>query len=75
MNSIQTPIAIRTTAAALAVFMTVATLNALIGVAEPQHSALMAGIAAREAARVASSPVRQQVAQAPIEALEPWIDH
>lgn len=51
MNSIQTPIAIRTTAAALAVFMTVATLNSLVREAEPQHSVLMAQIAAREAAR------------------------
>ena len=76
MNSIQTPIAIRTTAAALAVFMTVATLNCLIGVAEPQQSALMAQIAAREAARTASAPVRVQViAQAPVEALEMEIGH
>jgi hypothetical protein len=76
MNSIQTPIAIRTTAAALAVFMTVATLNSLIGVAEPQHSALMAQTAARGAARIASAPIRVRVvAQAPIEALELEIGH
>ena len=42
MNRMQLPIAIRTTAAALAVFMTIATLNSLITVAEPQHSELIA---------------------------------
>ena len=56
MNSIQLPLAIRTTAAALAVFMTVATLNSLIRVAEPQHSELIAQTAARHAARMASAP-------------------
>ena len=76
MNSIQTPIAIRTTAAALAVFMTVATLNSLLGVAEPQHNAMMAQIAARQAARVASAPARVQlVVQAPVDALEMEIGH
>jgi len=55
MNSIQTPIAIRTTAAALAVFMTVAMLNTLFVEAGP-HSAQMAQTAAREAARTASAP-------------------
>jgi hypothetical protein len=71
MNSIQLPVAIRTTAAALAVFMTVATLNSLITVAEPQQSELMAQTAAREAARTASAPRHVViVAQLPIE-----IDH
>lgn len=71
MNSIQTPIAIRTTAAALAVFMTVATLNSLFAEAEPQHSALMAQTAAREGARVASAPRQSQLlAQAPIGEIE-----
>ena len=66
MNSIQTPLAIRTTAAALAVFMTVATINSLIGVAEPQHSQLLAQTTARQAAQVASAPRHaQMVAQAP----------
>ena len=71
MNRIQLPVAIRTTAAALAVFMTVATLNALIGVAEPQHSTLMAQTAARQAARMASAPRQTDiVAQAPMGEIE-----
>jgi hypothetical protein len=71
MNSIQLPVAIRTTAAALAVFMTVATLNSLIGVAEPQQSALMAKSAARHGARMASAPRHAEiVAQAPIGDME-----
>ena len=45
MNPMQLPIAIRTTAAALAVFMTVATLNSLITVAEPQHAGDEAALA------------------------------
>ena len=70
MNSIQTPIAIRTTAAALAVFMTVATLNTLFVEAGP-HSALMAQTAARAAARAASAPLLVQLlAQAPIGEIE-----
>ena len=70
MNSIQTPIAIRTTAAALAVFMTVATLNTLF-VEAGQHSALLAQTAAREAARAASAPrLVLLLAQAPIGEIE-----
>ena len=66
MNSIQTPIAIRTTAAALAVFMTVATLNTLFVEAGP-HSALMA----QTAARAASAPLLVQLlARAPIGEIE-----
>jgi len=61
MNSIQLPVAIRTTAAAMAVFMTIATLNFLIGVAEPQQSALMAQTAARRAARMASAPRHAEI--------------
>lgn len=66
MNRMQLPIAIRTTAAALAVFMTVATLNSLISAAEPQHSALIAQTAARQAARMASAPRHVVVAQVPM---------
>ena len=66
MNHLQLPIAIRTTAAALAVFMTVATLNSLFAEAEPQHSALMAQIAARQAERTASGPRQVVVAQVPM---------
>jgi hypothetical protein len=55
--------------------MTVATLNGLLGVAEPQHNALMAQIAARQAARVASAPVRVLVVQAPLDALGTEIGH
>jgi hypothetical protein len=70
MNSIQTPIAIRTTAAALAVFMTVATLNTLFVEAGP-YSAEMAQAAAREAARAASAPrLVLLLAQAPIGEIE-----
>jgi hypothetical protein len=66
MNRMQLPLAIRTTAAALAVFMSVATLNSLISVAEPQHGALMAQTAARQAARMASAPRHVIVAQMPM---------
>jgi len=55
MNSLL-PTAVRAIAAALAVFMTTATLNGLISIAEPQQSQLMAQTAARQAAQVASSP-------------------
>jgi hypothetical protein len=71
MNRIQLPVAIRTTAAALAVFMTVATLNSLIGVAEPQQSELIAQTAARQAARMASALRHAEiVAQAPTGEIE-----
>ena len=70
MNRMQLPIAIRTTAAALAVFMTIATLNSLITVAEPQHSALIAQTAARRAARLASAPRHVIVAQVPVDELD-----
>ncbi|MCW5659073.1 MAG: hypothetical protein KIT60_15335 [Burkholderiaceae bacterium] len=63
MNSIQLPVAIRATAAALAVFMAMATLSGLIGVAEPHQSQLMAQTAARQAARMASAPGHAVVAQ------------
>jgi len=70
MNSIQTPIAIRTTAAALAVFMTVATLNTLFVDAGP-YGVVMAQTAARAAARAASAPLLVQLlAQAPIGEIE-----
>jgi hypothetical protein len=55
MNA-QLPTAVRAIAAAFAVFMTVATLNAVITIAEPQQSQLFAANAARQAARMASSP-------------------
>jgi hypothetical protein len=65
MNSLL-PTAVRAIAAALAVFMTTATLNGLISIAEPQQSQLMAQTAARQAAQVASSPRHGlTVAQAP----------
>jgi hypothetical protein len=65
MNRIQLPAAIRTTAAAMAVFMTVATLNAMIQVAGPEQSALIAQTSARQAARAAAaSHTVQTVAQA-----------
>jgi hypothetical protein len=49
------PIAIRATAAALAVFMTTATLNCVISIAEPQQSQLMAHNAARQEAQPAAA--------------------
>ena len=67
MNNSQLPIAVRVTAAALAVFMTSAMLDAMISIAEPQRSQLMAQNAARQAAQVASAqrPV-VIVAEAPV---------
>jgi hypothetical protein len=73
MNSIQLPAAIRTTAAALAVFMTVATLNSLIMVAEPQQSPFIAQHTARDGAAIAaaSEPLRVVIVlQAPDRELE-----
>ena len=64
MNS-QLPIAVRSIAAALAVFVTVATLNGVISIAEPQQSQLIAASAARKAERMASTPQATQVALAP----------
>jgi hypothetical protein len=49
------PIAVRATAAALAVFMTVAVLSSLISLAEPQQSQLVAKTAQRDAAHAAST--------------------
>lgn len=59
----QTPFAMRAIAAAFAVFVTVATLNGLYSIAEPQRSQLMAANAARQAERNAMAP-RQRLAQA-----------
>jgi hypothetical protein len=70
MNPMQLPIAVRTTAAALAVFATVATLNSLIAAAEPQHGAFMAQAAAREAERVASTPRHAIVLHRPMREVE-----
>lgn len=67
MNRTHLPVAIRTTAAALAVFMSIATLSSLIALAEPQHSELIAQTAAREAARTASAPRHAVVAQVSID--------
>ena len=54
----QLPTAVRTLAAAFAVFMTVATLNGMLSIAEPQHSQLMAVNAARQAQRMALAAPR-----------------
>jgi hypothetical protein len=64
--NIQLPIAIRATAAALAVFMSTATLNGMISLAEPQQSQLLAHAAPRNVAD-ASVPLQRVVivAQAP----------
>jgi hypothetical protein len=58
------PIAVRATAAAFAVFMTVAILNAVVLIAEPQQSELMAQTAARRAAAVAAAARPAELAQA-----------
>ena len=55
MNNSRLPIAVRATAAALAVFMATATLNSVVSIAEPQQSQLMAQNASRHAAQVASA--------------------
>jgi hypothetical protein len=66
MNNSQLPLVVRATAAALAVYMTIATLNGVISIAEPQRSQLIAHNAARQAASVASTPRGVAiVAQAP----------
>jgi hypothetical protein len=53
------------------VFMSIATLNCLIGVAEPQQSALIAQTSARNAARLASAPRHLElVAQAPLDTID-----
>jgi hypothetical protein len=70
MNS-QLPIAIRATAAALAVFMTMATLDTMISIAEPQQSQLMARNAPRHAVQLASvQPQTLIVASGPMNILE-----
>jgi hypothetical protein len=51
--NIQLPIAIRATAAALAVFMTTTTLNGMVSLAEPQQSQLLAHAAPRSNADAA----------------------
>jgi hypothetical protein len=56
MSSSQLPIAVRATAAALAVFMTITLLNGVVSIAEPQQSQLMAQRAPRQTAQVASAP-------------------
>ena len=56
MFSSQLPIAVRATAAALAVFMTITLLNGVVSIAEPQQSQLMAQRAARQTVQVASAP-------------------
>jgi hypothetical protein len=60
MNS-QLPLAVRATAAALAVFMTIATLNGMISEAEPQQSQLMARAAANKAERMALTLVHAEI--------------
>ena len=46
----QMPAAVRTTAAALAVFVTVVTLNGVVSMAEPQRGEIMVQAATRHAA-------------------------
>jgi len=66
MNPSQLPIAVRATAAAIAVFMTFTTLNGLIAIAEPEQSQLMARSTPRHVTQVASMPQQATLlAQAP----------
>jgi hypothetical protein len=62
----QTPIAVRAIAASFAVFMTMAMLNGVFSIADPQRSQLIAANAARQAERIASAP-GQRLAQAATE--------
>lgn len=71
MNS-QLPLAVRATAAALAVFMTIATLNGMISQAEPQQSQLMARAATHEAERMALTLVHAQIVA---QMLDDTLDH
>ena len=68
MNRSQLPLAVRVTAAALAVFMTIAMLNGVISIAEPQQSQLIALNAVRHSAprwhAAATTPHEIIVAQA-----------
>ena len=67
MNNSRLPIAVRVTAAALAVFMTSAMLDAMISIAEPQRSQLMAQTAARQAVQAAAAQQQAvMVAQVPV---------
>ena len=52
------PLAVRATAAALAVFMTTATLSGVISIAEPQQSQLMVQNAARHGAPTVAASER-----------------
>jgi len=54
----QPSLAVRAIAAAFAAFMTAATLDAVVSIAEPQQSQLIAAIAARQGARMTSTPQR-----------------
>ena len=68
MNRSQLPLAVRATAVALAVFMTIAMLNGVISIAEPQQSQLFAQNAVRHSAppshAAATAPHEIVVAQA-----------
>jgi hypothetical protein len=57
MNLSPLPIVVRATAAALAVFMTLSTLDCMISIAEPQQSLLLAR-SAQPAKPLASAPQR-----------------
>ncbi|MFI4928689.1 MAG: hypothetical protein ACHP83_00490 [Burkholderiales bacterium] len=68
MNRSQLPLAVRVTAAALAVFMTIAMLNGVISIAEPQQSQLIAlnavRLLSRQSHAAATAPREIIVAQA-----------
>ena len=71
MNPSQVPVAVRATAAALAVFMTFTMLNAVISIAEPEQSQLMAHNMPRQVAQVAAAPQHAVlVAQGPTNATQ-----
>jgi len=65
MISTQTSAAVRATAAALAVFATMVTLNGVVSIAEPQHGGWMAQEHTRLAAATPSKAVVIQGAGTP----------
>jgi hypothetical protein len=62
MNHSQPPIVVRATAAALAVFMTVTTLDCLISIAEPEQSVLLAKAARPQMTAASQTAVRVALA-------------
>jgi len=60
MTRIEAPLAIRTIAGALAVFVTVVTLNGVLAIAEPQQTAMLAQQSQRQATDTTAVPAAPQ---------------